>query len=234
MIDMIDPKLATQVGLLPIKGKPVRFAVGAPNGITSNSWKVWSTKSGVYIACRDNFRETKVSLHNSTDPHASSRWRMGFSNESLPKIAHLRSDDENRAWEVWDEPAATLPGTVVAFRLFFPTSELAVGPELRAPNKWKNVIYVESAPPGKLTVLTLFVTLGTPELAHESEPSFRLALFDVGNGRFAQLIAHGEPEGDFPDLYQLAKILTRLGFSNQRKSESMSAVWNRRHGDVSD
>ena len=36
---MITPKLATQAGLLPIIDKPVRFAVGAPDGITSNSWK---------------------------------------------------------------------------------------------------------------------------------------------------------------------------------------------------
>jgi hypothetical protein len=74
-------------------------------------------------------------------------------------------------------------GTVVAFRLVFPTSELAVSPELRTPKEWQDVIYVESAPPGKLTVLTLFVTAGEPKLAHDSEPSFRLASFDFGNGR---------------------------------------------------
>jgi hypothetical protein len=197
---MIAPKLAAQAGLLPIRDRPVRFAVGAPNGITSNSWKIWATKSGVYIACRDNFKEAKVSLHPSTDPRAPGRWRMGFTTESLSKIAHLRSHDENRAWEVWDEPPASLPGTVVAFRLFFPTSELAVSPELRVGKEWKNVIYIESAPPGKLTVLTLFVTTGEPGLAHESEPSFLLASFDIGNGRHAQLIAHGEAENGFPDL----------------------------------
>jgi hypothetical protein len=62
---MIAHKLATQAGLLPVRDKPVRFAVGAPSGITSNSWKIWATKSGVYIACRDNFKETKVSLRIS-------------------------------------------------------------------------------------------------------------------------------------------------------------------------
>ena len=65
---MIAPNLATQVGLLPVRDKPVRFAVGAPDGITSNSWKIWAKKSGAYIACRDNFKETKVSLHTSSDP----------------------------------------------------------------------------------------------------------------------------------------------------------------------
>ena len=197
---MITPKLATQAGLLPIIDKPVRFAVGAPDGITSNSWKIWATKSGVYIACRDNFKETKVSLHASSNPHVAGRWRVGFTTESLSKIAHLRSHDENRAWEVWDEPAPSLPGATVAFRLIFPTSELAVSPDLRKPKEWKNVIYIESAPAGKLTVLTLFVTMGEPELVHEFEPSFRLASFSINSGRRAQLIAHGEPENDFPEL----------------------------------
>src|ERR1700758_5539999 len=114
-------QLATQAGALPIKDEPVRFAVGAPDGITSNSRKVWAKQSGVYIACRDNFTETKVSLHTSNDPHLPGRWRMGFTKESLQKIAHLRAQEENRAWEVWDEPAPSLPsGTVAAFRLVFP------------------------------------------------------------------------------------------------------------------
>jgi len=197
---MASPKLTAEAGLLPIRDKPVRFAVGAPSGITSNSWKIWATKSGVYIACRDNFKETKVSLHTSTNPDVPGRWRMGFTAEALPKIAHLRSHNENRAWEVWDEPAASWPGAVVAFKLIFPTSELAVNPEQRRPKEWKDVVYIESAPPGKLTVLTLFVTSGEPELAHESEPSFRLASFDIGNGRHAQLVAHGDPENGFHDF----------------------------------
>jgi hypothetical protein len=197
---MMSPKLAAHAGVIPIRDMPVRFAVGAPDGITSNSWKIWPTKSGVYIQCRDNFQEAKVSLHTSTDPHIPGRWRMGISEEFWPKISHLRSHDDNRAWEVWDEPSPSLPGTVVAFKLIFPTSELAVKPEHRRSRKWRDVIYIESAPPGKLTVLTLFITSGEPELAHESEPSFLLASFDIGNGRRAQLIAHGDPESGFPEM----------------------------------
>jgi hypothetical protein len=201
---MMSPKLATQAGLLPIRDKPVRFAIGAPDGFTSNSWKIWAAKSGVYIVCRDNFKETKVSLHTSADPRIPGRWRMGFTTESLPKIGHLLPQDENRAWEVWDEPPTSLPGTIVAFRLIFATSELAVNREQRKPKEWKEVIFIESAPPGKLTVLTLFVTSGEPELCHESEPSFRLASFDIGNGRRAQLIAHGDPENGFDDRIRRA------------------------------
>lgn len=163
MSEMVTPELAARNGLLPVRNMPVRFAVGSPNRITSNFWKVRATKSGVYLACRDNFKETKVSLHTSTDPDCPGRWRVGFATEALPKVRHLLPPGENRAWEVWDEPPPSVFGAVVAFRLFFPASELAVKPEQRTPKAWKDVTYIESAPPGKLTTLSLFVTTGEPE-----------------------------------------------------------------------
>jgi len=205
---MIQNALATQLGLLPVKRGPVRFAVGPPDGLTSNAWRIWTTKTGdVYIACRDNFKEAKVSLH------ASGRWRMGFTAEAVAKNKLLPSD-QNRAWEVWDQPPTSLPNTVIAFRLLFPTSELVVRPEQRAPNEWTNVVHIQAAPPGKLTVVTLFVTIGDVILSHESEPSFRLASLDIGNGRRAQLVAHGDPEGD------LGQLIERSVAEARRQAES--------------
>lgn len=199
-VPMISPALAAQAGIIPLKPNPdkaVRFAVGSPNGLTSNSWRIWASKHGdVYIACRDNFKEAKVSLH------ASGRWRMGFTTEAISKNSHLIPSDQNRAWEVWDQPPIALPNTVIAFQLVFPTSELAVRPEQRIPKDWKNVIFIEAAPPGRLTVLTLFVTVGDIVLTHEFEPSFCLASLDIGGGRYAQLIAHGDPEKDLPQLLE--------------------------------
>lgn len=192
---MLSPILLTQSGVLPIKNGPVRFAVGPPNGISSNAWRIWTMKTGdVYIACRDNFKEVKVSLH------ASGRWRMGFTTEALAKNALLVGDGENRAWDVWDRPPETLPNTVRAFQLIFPTSELAVRPDQRQLKDWQNVIHIEAAPLGKLTVISLFITQGEVALAHESEPSFCLASLNLNNGTYVQLIAHGEPEGNFPKL----------------------------------
>jgi len=200
----MSPALAVQAGILPVRKGPVRFAVGPPNGVTSNSWKIWSHKNGdVYITCRDNFREVKVSLH------ASGRWRMGFTNEALAKNKNLLLGEQNRAWEVWDKPPATLPNTTIAFRLVFPTSELAVRPKQRTPKEWKNVIYIEAAPPGKVTVVTLFATIGDLPLRHESEPSFCLASLDMGNNQRAQLMAHGEPEGDLPTIIERCVIEAR-------------------------
>ena len=202
---------ASQLGLPLLKG-PVRFAVGPPDGLTSNAWKIWTGKAGdIYIACRDNFKEVKVSLH------ASGRWRMGFTAEALSKNERLLLPDENRAWEVWDEPPASLPGAVVAFKLLFPTSELAVRPDQRGPKQWQGVMHIESAPPGKATAITLFVTEGAPALKHESEPSFCLASLPVGSNRRAQLVAHTDPSDGLDQFIE-------NGVSESRKRAEAAGV----------
>lgn len=179
------------------------------NGLTSNAWRVWTTKAGdVYVARRDNFKETKVSLH------ASGRWRMGFTTEAVAKNTKLLSCDQDRAWEVWDRPPETPPDAVIAFRLIFPTSELAVRPEQRDPSEWAKVVHIEAAPSGKVTTVTLFITHGDVVFRHESEPSFRLASLDIGDGLHAQIVAPGDPEGEWPDLIE------RSVFEARRQAES--------------
>lgn len=180
---------------LPTRSGPVRFAVGAPDDLTSNSWRFWTTAAGdAYLACRDNFNNMKVSLH------ASGRWRMAYTSEALALNPALVAAGSDRAWEVWDEPPAVLPEIVAAFRLIFLTSELAVRPEQRATRQWRNTVFIEAAPAGtgKLTVVTLFVTRGEPEIVHASEPSFCLASLRLREGRRAQLVAHADLEGDMP------------------------------------
>jgi hypothetical protein len=192
---MIPPQALMQAGVLPYTKSPIRFAVGDPNGLTSNAWRIWASKAGdVYIACRDNFKETKVSLH------ASGRWRMGFTTEAIDKNPLLVGEGQNRAWDVWDKPPEKIPNTVQAFQLVFTRPQLVVSPYQRAPKKWKNVTYIEAPPIGKLTVVTLFVTKKNIKLIHETEPSFWLASLDLGNEYYAQLVAHGEIEGNMPEL----------------------------------
>jgi hypothetical protein len=193
------PSQLARAGVLPIRKGPARFAVGPPDGLSSNSWNLWSNRKGdLYVACRDNFKEAKVSLH------ASGRWRMGFTSEALAKNPNLVPLEGNRAWEVWDQPPPQLPNVTIAFRLYFPTSELAVRPEQRQPDQWREVVFIEPAPPGtgKLAALSLFVTNGDVEPKHDSEPSFRLASLAIGHNMHAQLFAHGEPEGSIPKIIE--------------------------------
>ena len=182
----------------------MRFAVGPPDGLTSNAWRMWTSKKGdIYIAYRDNFKEAKVSLH------ASGRWHMGFTTEAISKNPQLLPSDKNRAWDVWDEPPTSLPDSVVAFKLIFPTAELAVRPEQRTAKLWERVLYIESAPPGKVTIITLFVTKGAPTLKHESEPSFCLASFAIGDKRHAQLIAHTDTSDCLDDFVEKGVVKAR-------------------------
>lgn len=199
----------SQAGSFPRRSGRVRFAVGSPDGLTSNSWVLWATKHGdVYVACRDNFREAKLSLHTS------GRWRFGFTTEAIEKNSNLLTCNQNRAWEVWDRPPEVLPKTVIAFRLLFPTSELTIRPDQRIPSQWKNVIHIEAAPAGKVTVFTLFITIGDFAMQHESEPSFCLASLNIGAERHAQLVAHGDPEGQLPKLIDDSVVMARREAEN--------------------
>jgi hypothetical protein len=174
---------------------------------------VWTSKHGdIYVACRDNFKEAKVSLHTS------GRWRMGFTTEAVAKNNWLLSSDEDRAWEVWDKPAEALPGLIIALHLVFPTPELAVRPDLRPPKKWNNVVFIEAAPPGAgmLTLVTLFVTTGDPDLRPSGGlPSFRLASLDIGQDRRAQLVAYAAPEANIP------KIIADCVTGTRKKAKSL-------------
>lgn len=188
---------ATAPGVLPFTRGPVRFAFGTPETLTSNAWRVWVGSAGdVYLACRDNMRETKVSLH------ASGRWRMSFTSEAIAKRPDLLADGQDRAWEVWDEPPPTLPHTVAAFRLLFLTSELAVRPDQRAAKEWDKVLFIEPAPPGKIAAVTLLITDEDFAVHHEVEPSFRLACLSLNNGRWAQLVAHFDSALDMPAIVE--------------------------------
>jgi hypothetical protein len=57
-----------------------------------------------------------------------------------------------------------------------------------------------SRPDRKMVVASLFVTKGDKILRHESEPSLWLASLEMVDGRRAQLIVHGEPNGEFPEI----------------------------------
>ena len=80
---------------LPIRVSPIRFAVQHKNGLSSNSWRVWTRSSGdAYVKCRDNFAEVKASLHQS------GRNRIAFTSES----GNIMSNG-NRVWNEWHRPS---------------------------------------------------------------------------------------------------------------------------------
>jgi hypothetical protein len=59
----------------------------AADGMSSNSWRFWTEPAGdAYLACRDNFKEGKLSLHTS------GRWRMGC------RLRRMGLQDRQIAW----------------------------------------------------------------------------------------------------------------------------------------
>ncbi len=174
--------------------QPLRFAVGTRGGLSSNTWRVFVTKKGdAYVRCKDNFTQLTLSLH------VSGRWRVGFTQEAVASFPWLAPAGGNRALEVWDEPQETLPRTVTAFRLLFPTSELAVRPDQRTNGAWRETRFIEPAPEGKIVCVSVFLSQGSTSPRHESEWSEPLGSFEVG-GRFLHVVAHHDPELDLPGI----------------------------------
>jgi hypothetical protein len=127
---------------------------------------------------------------------------MGFTETAVKKNGSLLRAGQNRAWDVWDKPPPQVPNVTTAFRLYFLSSELAARPEQRSTDKWRDpVLFLESALPGQMTTVTLFVTNGDVEVAPESK-RFRLACLTIGQDRYAQVVAYTEPEGSIPALIE--------------------------------
>jgi hypothetical protein len=194
----------------------IRFAVGRPSGLTSNSWKIWSHTDpnhevrAVYIACRDNFNEVKVSLH------PSGRWRIGFTQEAHYNNPNLKSTDNNRAWEVWDKPIEQIPDVTIAYRLVFHSDSIRIKPLQRNTKLWKKpLIYIEDPPSNKLTIVTVFIAKGNKKLTHSTEISHEIAIFELGNDLFAHVVAHAEKMGTMENTLSIGLKAAILDCTNQ-------------------
>jgi hypothetical protein len=106
----------------------------------------------VYIGCRDNYKELKISLHGN-------RWRVGLSEDGAKANADVPRNQENRAWMVWDRPAP-VEGITLGYRIFFFPSELSILPSDRPSSKWRGVTFIPAAPPNSVTLA--LVTLNEP------------------------------------------------------------------------
>ncbi len=184
---VVSPYELTEAGALPFWNEAVRFAVGDPAGLSSNTWRVWMQGAGdVYLACRDTLKETKVSLH------VSGRWRFGFTSEAAAARPDLIAPGADRAMEVWDKPAEIADGVIQAFKIYFPSNELLVTPEKRTGAKWKNVIFVEQGPADVATVMAVYVCT-KPKLLIAGIRAFTLGSWSLPDGSFAHLVAQAEP-----------------------------------------
>jgi hypothetical protein len=187
-----------------------RFAIGRPEDeLTSNSWKVWTHQQSIYIACRDNMKDAKVSLHP-----APVKWRWHFNKEIV--LGNPIFQGRTRTVTEWDEPPPTLAdGTIKAFRILFATSELAVRSDQREPKDWENVFRIAPGPPGKAVIVTLFINETDTEIRHQFEQSGHIAALDIDGRRRAHVVANLEQESGILSLIESTVLEARTRAERQ-------------------
>jgi len=173
---------------------PVRFAVGTPSGLSTNSWKIWVHREDTYVACRDNFREIKISLH------ASGRWRIGFTQNFIKVRPETFAEGKDRVWKKWKPSLDAAHPYVIGFQLLAPQPSLYLQPKDR--RGWpKSVIFVE--PPTELeqmTVISVTVVLGRQPLVGKLESiGGIIAMLPLGSDKTVQVVATYEKLGDVLD-----------------------------------
>ena len=182
---------------LPLRESPIRFGVLRRNGLSSNAWGVWSENSGdIYVACRDNMKELKISLHQSGKQH------IAFTSES-----GLEMTEGSRFWDQWWEPQFHNSSKVVpSFNLLFPSWGLSLTKEMRDanPKVWnKNQILVEAAESPVATVVSFAVTDDDMEMRFNpigESRSFPIGILPARAGKKLWVVAQQGPEGNMKEL----------------------------------
>jgi len=175
---------------LPLLKGPVRFAVGTPASLSSNSWRVWTQGQETYVVCRDAYREIKASLH------ASGTWKVGFTEQAVAASPTLLPEGRDRAWKKWRPDLDDQTKLVIGLQIPFLAQSLFVKPESRS--RWRpKVIFIEPpVDPQKMTVVSIGVA---PTLSPAAgDPALEggvIAVLPLGASRSVQLIAHYEDSG---------------------------------------
>lgn len=124
---------------------------------------------------------------------------MGFTQEAVNTRPDLLLPGQDRAWDVWDAAPDDFPSTKTAFRLLFPTAELAVTPQQRAGRQWnasKKVLYIDAAPAGEMVVLSVLISpQSTRSLNGEFISVLHLATLALVDSRRVHILAHHSPVG---------------------------------------
>jgi len=168
---------------LPLLQGPVRFAVGMPTGPSTNSWKVWVRGDDIYVACRDNFREIKVSLH------ASGIWRVGFTDDFARQRPDMLPPGGDRVWKKWTPRLDDQHRVVIGFQLAAPAAALYLEPKDR--RQWpSSVVFVEPpSAPHLMTVISVAVVLGRSPVRVTPGNGVPIAVVPLGQARSVQLVA---------------------------------------------
>ena len=163
-----------------------------------------------YVACRDAYREFKVSLH------ATGIWRLGFTEKAVTDRADLLAKGADRAWKKWTPNMDDATKVVVAFEIPFLAQSLFLKPDDRTD--WpSSVLFIE--PPGdpeKMTVVSIAVARShAPAAIDPGIDGGIIAVLPLDDNRSLQLLAHYKECGPLKNLItdSFPRVVDALGDS---------------------
>lgn len=173
----------------PLKESPITFAVLWKNGQTSNTWGVRVEKDGdVYIYCRDNMKEMKISLHKSGKQHIAFTGGSG-----------IEMEPGSRFWKQWREPQHGQQA-IPSFMLYFPSWGTRLSEEERnkATSKWNNNQILVEADDELLTAISFIILDKGTTLTKKEDgfPSYPIGVLPLHSGKKLCVIAGFQPEGN--------------------------------------
>jgi hypothetical protein len=135
---------------------------------------------------------------------------MGYTQQAVQSNPSLVDGGKNRAWDVWNKPGPVMPGVILAFSIYFPTSEFVMTRDQR--RSWKDIRYISAATSGRVNVVSVCISDAAIEVNH-TDASVELGRFDLGGGKCACLIAH---DADGADTMQKVKRFQTLMINTVR------------------
>ena len=210
---------------IPLVKSPIRFAVGTPEGISSNSWRAWVQGMDIYVSCRDNFRQFKVSLH------ASGMWRVAFTEQAIKSSPNLRTADGDRVIHRRKVDLKDKTKAVTGFQVVILNSGLYLSPAQR--KKWPNsVVFTEPPLNNKeMTVLSVVVapTNGNLVIPNEVRGSV-IGKLPLGTDQTVQLVVTHESDATMKLLIRESYKMTLSDQPADLPEEAVFLV----HGNKSD
>ena len=221
--DRIQVMSVTDV-TLPLERSPVRVAVLMKNGSVSNSWRIFVAKSGdAYIACRDNLRGQKVSLHCSGKQH------IAFDKS----VTELPDFSGSRFMNQWREPRFH-NHAVPTFDLLFPNWGIGLTPKqiLQSESKWKKNELLIIGHEKDMTVISFYIVDDNRKMIYRGPKSvIPLCKLTLRPSKTLHVFALRQSETNLRDLIQ-EKVFPHVvaNFGNralQRGSYTMSVTGER-------
>jgi hypothetical protein len=145
--------------------------------------------------------------------HASGRWRLGLTEESVKARPDILRPGQDRAWKKWQPILDNEHRLVIGFQITAHQSSLYVNPQDR--KKWpRDVVFIEhSNDRSELTVLSVCVVLGQkPIIFPPGKLGAVIAVVPVGQHRTVQLVATHEAADNYEEVVKdgFGRALTDL------------------------